>query len=239
MKDLLKDRIAIITGAARGMGREIALTYAREGAAVGLLDIQAKELEQVVLDIQQEGGTALGQVTDVRHSAQVETAVHAVLQQLGPVDILVNSAGLRCGGKVHEIAEEAWDLCFDVNVKGTFLLCKTVVPIMLERQQGQIINIASLSAWIRGSEHGGSAYGASKYAVRGFSRYLAVELRSANIKVCCLSPGSTDSHFRGQPTGTPKWMKPSDVAAAALYIATQRDRVAVAELAFSMVSERW
>ena len=78
--------------------------------------------------------------------------MQAVVEHLGPVDILVNSAGLRCGGKVHEIAEEAWDLCFDVNVKGTFLLCKAVVPIMLERQQGQIINIASLSAWIRGSE---------------------------------------------------------------------------------------
>jgi 3-oxoacyl-[acyl-carrier protein] reductase len=239
MADLLKNQVALITGAARGMGREIALTYAREGAAVGLLDIEAQELDQVVLEVRREGGTALGRVADVRDAAQVEAAVQAILEHLGPVDILVNSAGLRCGGKVHEIAEEAWDLCFDVNVKGTFLLCKAVVPIMLKRQQGQIINIASLSAWIRGSEHGGSAYGASKYAVRGFSRYLAVELRSSNIKVCCLSPGTTDSHFRGQPTGNPNWMQPSDVAAAALYIATQRDRVAVAELAFSMVSERW
>jgi 3-oxoacyl-[acyl-carrier protein] reductase len=239
MANSLSNQVAIITGAARGMGREIARTFAREGAAVGLLDIEAQELDQVVLDIQAEGGTALGRAADVRDYSQVEAAVQAVAKHLGPVDILVNSAGLRCGGKVHEIAEEAWDLCFDVNVKGTFLLCKAVVPIMLERQQGQIINIASLSAWIRGSEHGGSCYGASKYAVRGFSRYLAVELRAANIKVCCLSPGSTDSHFRGQPTGTPNWMKPSDVAAAALYIATQRDRVAVAELAFSMVSERW
>ena len=239
MANLLEHQVAIITGAARGMGREIARAYAREGAAVGLLDIKADELDQVVLDIHQEGGTALGWIVDVRDYNQVQAAVQAVVDHLGPVDILVNSAGLGCGGKVHEIAEEAWDLCFDVNVKGTFLLCKAVVPIMLERQQGQIINIASLSAWIRGSEGGGSCYGATKYAVRGFSRYLAVELRASNIKVCCLSPGTTDSHFRGQPTGDPDWMKPSDVAAAALYIATQRDRVAVAELAFSMVNERW
>jgi len=239
MANLLENQVAIITGAARGMGREIAHTFAREGAAVGLLDIEAQELDQVVLDIHKEGGTALGRVADVRDDGQVTAAVQAVVEHLGAVDILVNSAGLSCGGKVHEIAEEAWDLCFDVNVKGTFLLCKAVVPIMLERQQGQIINIASLSAWIRGFEGGGSCYGASKYAVRGFSRYLAVELRASNIKVCCLSPGTTDSHFRGQPTGNPNWMKPSDVAAAALYIATQRDRVAVAELAFSMVNERW
>jgi short-subunit dehydrogenase len=110
---------------------------------------------------------------------------------------------------------------------------------MLERGRGQIINIASLSAWIRGFGHGGSAYGASKYAVRGFSRYLAVELRQSGIKVCCLSPGSTDSHFRGQPTGNPNWMKTEDVAAAALYVATQRDKVSVAELAFSMLNEGW
>jgi 3-oxoacyl-[acyl-carrier protein] reductase len=239
MANSLKNQVAIITGAARGMGREIAHTFAREGAAVGLLDIEAEELNQVVLDIHKQGGTAFRRVVDVREYSQVEAAAQTVMEHLGPVDILVNSAGLSCGGKVHEIAEEAWDLCFDVNVKGTFLMCKAVVPIMLERQQGQIINIASLSAWIRGFEGGASAYGASKYAVRGFSRYLAVELRASNIKVCCLSPGTTDSHFRGQPTGNPNWMKPSDVAAAALYIAAQRDQVAVAELAFSMVNERW
>jgi 3-oxoacyl-[acyl-carrier protein] reductase len=162
-----------------------------------------------------------------------------VVEALGPIDVLVNSAGLRCAGKVHEITPEAWDHCFDVNVRGTFLLCRAVAPMMVEREQGQIINIASLSAWIRGSEYGGSAYGACKYAVRGFSRYLAVELRAANVRVCCLSPGSTDSHFRGQPTGNPNGLKPSDVAQAALYIASQRERVAVAELAFSMVNERW
>ncbi len=75
--------------------------------------------------------------------------------------------------------------------------------------------------------------------MRGFSRYLAVELRPENIRVCCLSPGSTDTHFRGEPTGNPKWMEPEGVAEAALFVAAQRDRVAVAELGISMVSEGW
>ena len=238
MANVLKGQVGIITGAARGMGKAIAGAFAREGAAVGLLDVQEEELQQVVKEIQSEGEKALGVVTDVRHDAQVEKAVQSVVENLGPIDILVNSAGIPGNGLVHEISEADWDLCFDINVKGTFLLCKAVVPIMLERKRGQVINIASLSAWIRGSK-GGSCYGASKYAVRGFSRYLAVELRDANIKVCCLSPGTTDSHFRGHPTGNPDWMKPEDIASAALFIATQRDRTAVAELAFSMVNEQW
>jgi 3-oxoacyl-[acyl-carrier protein] reductase len=187
MADLLKGKVAVITGAARGMGKAIANTFAHEGAAVGLLDIQEEELNQTVKEIQAENGKALGLVTDVRYYDQVERAVQSVMEGFGTVDILVNSAGLSGNGLVHKISEADWDMCFDVNVKGTFLLCKAVVPIMLEQKQGQIINIASLSAWIRGAG-GATCYGASKYAVRGFSRYLAVELRLSNIKVCCLSP---------------------------------------------------
>ena len=238
MANLLEGQVGIITGAARGMGRAIAIAFAKEGAAVGLLDVQEEELQQVVKGNQDDGGKALGLVADVRHYGQVEKAVQSVMENQGQIDILVNSAGIPGSGLVHEISEENWDLCFDINVKGTFLLCKAVVPIMLERKQGQIINIASLSAWIRGSK-GGSCYGASKYAVRGFSRYLAVELRDVNIKVCCLSPGTTDSHFRGHPTGNPNWMKPEEIASAALFIVAQRDKTAVAELAISQVNEQW
>jgi len=238
MADLLKGKVAVITGAARGMGKAIANTFSHEGAAVGLLDIQEEELNQTVKEIQAEDGKALGLVTDVRYYDQVERAVQSVIEGFGTVDILVNSAGLSGNGLVHKISEADWDMCFDVNVKGTFLLCKAVVPIMLEQKQGQIINIASLSAWIRGAG-GATCYGASKYAVRGFSRYLAVELRPSNIKVCCLSPGTTDSHFRGHPTGNPDWMTPENIASAALFIASQRDRTAVAELAISMVNEMW
>lgn len=238
MANLLEGKVSIITGAARGMGKAIAKTYAREGAAVGLLDVLEEELHQVVNEIQAEGGKAIDLVTDVRYYDQVERSVQSVVENLGAIDILVNSAGLSGNGLVHKISEADWDLCFDINVKGTFLLCKAVVPVMLEQKRGQIINIASLSAWIKGSG-GNSCYGASKYAVRGFSRYLAVELRPSDIKVCCLSPGTTDSHFRGHPTGNPDWMKPDDIASAALFIASQRDRAAVAELAISMVNERW
>ena len=105
MAESLEGRIALITGAARGMGRAIADVFAREGAAVGLLDVQEVELQQVVEGIRADGGKVIGQVADVRSSDQVEAAVQAVVNQLGPIDILVNSAGLGMPGRVHELAE--------------------------------------------------------------------------------------------------------------------------------------
>jgi len=238
MLESMEGRVVLVTGAARGMGKAIAQMFSKRGARLGLLDALEEELRCVVAEIQEEGGEVLGKVVDVRQSDQVETAVKKIANQFGPIDILVNSAGLGMPGRIEELSEADWDLCFDVNVKGTFLVCRAVVPMMKKRKEGQIINVASLAAWTRGNT-ARSCYGASKYAVRGFSRFLAVELRSENIKVCCLSPGSTDTHFRGEPTGKPNWMKPEDVAETVLFIASQRDKVAVAELGVSMVMEGW
>jgi len=238
MAEALKGQVAIITGAAHGMGEAIAKTYAREGAAVGLLDREGEALGKVVNDIRAVGGTVLGQVVDVRDYPAIEHAVAALKGALGPTDILVNSAGLGIYKMFTELTEEDWDTTFDVNVKGTFLVCKAVVPGMIERGKGVVINIASLAALILGFDRG-SCYSASKYAVRGFTSYLYRELRSRGIKVCCLNPGTTDSYFRGAPTGNPNWMIPQDIANAALYVATQRERVGVAEVAFGMINEGW
>lgn len=238
MMDQLQGQVAAITGAAHGMGEAIAKTYARAGAAVGLIDRQAEALDQVVEAIQGEGGRAFGQVADVRCYEEIEQAVQSIEAELGPIDILVNAAGLGIYKVFEELTESDWDTTFDVNVKGVFLVSKAVVPGMIERGKGLVLNIASLAAIMRGFDRG-SCYGASKYAVRGFSNYMAVELRPKGIKVCCLDPGTTDSHFRGQPTGNPKWMQPQDVAAAALYVASQRERVSVYEVSFSMLDENW
>ena len=238
MTDTLKGKVVIITGAAHGMGEAIAKTYALEGAVLGLLDREGEALEKVVHDIQMAGGKALGQVVDVRDYSAVERAVATVESVLGPVEILVNSAGLGIYKAFTELTEEDWDTTFDVNVKGTFLMCKAVVPKMITRGKGLVINIASLAALILGFDRG-SCYGASKYAVRGFTYYLFRELRPKGVRVCCLCPGTTDSHFRGKPTGNPNWMLPQDVANAALYVATQRERVNIAEIAFSMITEEW
>jgi len=238
MSNALKGQIAIITGAAHGMGEAVAKTYAAEGAAVGLIDRQGEALQKVVADIQAVGGKAIGQVADVRDLAALQRAVEAIESTLGPADILVNCAGLGIYKPFTDLTEEDWDTTFDVNAKGTFLTCKAVVPGMIERGRGLVINIASLAALMLGFDRG-SCYSASKYAVRGFSSFLFRELRPKGIKVCCLCPGTTDSHFRGQPTGNPNWMVPQDVANAALFVATQRERVNVAEVAFGMINEGW
>jgi len=238
MADTLQSQAALITGAAHGMGQAIAQAFAREGALVGLIDRQAEALAQTVEAIRADGGRAMGQVADVRDYARIQEAVGQLEAELGPTEILVNSAGLGIYKAFDELTEEDWDTTFDVNAKGTFLVCKAVAPGMVARGRGLIINIASLAAVIRGFERG-TCYGASKYAVLGFSRYLAVSLRSKGVRVCCLSPGTTDSHFRGQPTGNPNWMRPQDVASAALYVASQREQIAVAEIAFSTIFEQW
>ena len=202
MADALKGQVAIITGAAHGMGEAIATTYAREGATVGLLDRQADALTVVVQAIQRSGGNALGQVVDVRDLAAVQKAVAGIERALGPADILVNAAGLGIYKMFTDLTEEDWDTTFDVNAKGTFLVCKAVVPGMIQRGKGLVINIASLAAFILGFDRG-SCYSATKLAARLFSSYLFRELRPKGITVCCLCPGTTDSHFRGHRPATP------------------------------------
>jgi 3-oxoacyl-[acyl-carrier protein] reductase len=220
------------------MGEAIAKTFASQGAAISLLDRDSEGLEAVASQIRTLGGRALAQPADVRTYGHIVQAMEATESAYGPIDILVNSAGLGIYRMFADLTEDDWDTTFDVNVKGTFLVCKAVVPGMVEREKGVVINIASLAALILGFDRG-SCYSASKYAVRGFSSYLARELKPKGVRVCCLCPGSTDSHFRGQPTGNPNYMIPQDVADAALYVATQRPRVSVAEVAFGMINEGW
>ena len=238
MTDSLKGKVAVVTGAAHGMGEAIARAFAREGATLGLIDRQFNDLEKVVCDIQALGSSVTGRSADVRKYAEIEESIQVIESSLGPIDILVNSAGLGIYKPFEELTEDDWDTTLDVNAKGTFLMCKAVVPGMVKRQQGLIINIASLAAVISGFPTM-TCYSASKYAVEGFSCCLGVELKPKGVRVCCLCPGTTDSHFRGRPTGNPDWMTPDDVASAALYVATQRGRVSVHEIIFSMVNEGW
>jgi 3-oxoacyl-[acyl-carrier protein] reductase len=185
----LPDQVAIVTGAAKGMGRAIVLRLAGEGAHVVLAARDAGPLEAVAGEARALGRRTLVVPTDVRDEASVQALVEAALDAFGRVDILVNCAGTTgpIETPVHEIKAEDWDEVLVVNLRGTFLPTKHVVPVMLRQRRGKIVNIAGTSG-LRGYKLR-AAYSSSKWAVRGFTRTVALEVGPQGINVNCVAPG--------------------------------------------------
>lgn len=185
----LKDQVAIVTGAAKGMGRAISLRLAGEGAHLVLAAREAPPLEAVAADARALGRRALAVPTDVRDEAAVRALVESAVDALGRIDILVNCAGTTgpIEAPVHELKVEDWDEVLAVNLRGTFLPTKHVVPVMLRQKRGKIVNIAGTSG-LRGYKLR-AAYSSSKWAVRGFTRTVALEVGPHGITVNCVAPG--------------------------------------------------
>ncbi len=182
-------RTALVTGASRGIGRAIALGLARDGFDVVVNDIERQrvELEAVAGEIDALGrrGTAL--FADVSDRAQVHAMVEAALAQAGPIDVVVNNAGILIASPVETLLEAQWDAVMDINAKGTFLVVQALLPHMRERGYGRIVNIASI-----GGKHGApdqAHYSASKAAIMGFTRVLAQEVGPFGITANCVCPG--------------------------------------------------
>lgn len=185
----LADRIAIVTGAAKGMGRDICLTLAREGAHVTLAAREPGPLETLAREVEALGRRALVAPTDVTDEAAVERMVRRALETFGRVDILVNAAGVTgpIETPVWEIKADDFDQVIAVNLRGTFLPTKHVLPGMIQRRYGKIVNISGTSG-LRGYKHR-AAYSSSKWALRGFTRTVALEVGPHNINVNALHPG--------------------------------------------------
>lgn len=190
----LENRVAIVTGAAHGIGRVYALRLAAEGAKVAIADLDTAGAEAVAKEIAGDGGEALGVYCDVSDEEAVAAMVSATVEAYGKVDILVNNAGMfsvvpmsRVG--FEEISRDEWDKMMDVNVAGTWLACKAVVPEMRKNGYGKIVNISSgvVFKGVPLRVH----YVASKAAVIGFTRTLAREIGGDNITVNCIAPGGT------------------------------------------------
>ncbi len=182
-------KVALVTGASRGIGRAIALGLAERGFDLGLNDIQSQSalLAATAADAEALGGRAVAFYADVSDKAQVRTMVQDLVLQFGRIDALVNNAGILIEGTVETLEEESWDSVLDVNAKGTFLVIQAVLPTMKAQGHGRIVNIASI-----GGKHGapGQAhYSASKAAVMGFTRVLAQEVGSSGITANCVCPG--------------------------------------------------
>lgn len=195
----LEGRVALVTGAAQGFGLAIAERLAAEGAALALLDRQADRLEAVAHSLAAAGADALALTADVVQSAAVHAAVDRTTARFGRLDILVNSAGILRLSDVLACSEEEWDLVVDVNLKGTFLLCQAVLPSMIARHYGRIVNLSS-SAGKQGGVLSGIAYNAAKGGVLSFTKSIARQFAPDGITANAVCPGTGDTPMGHQFT---------------------------------------
>ena len=184
----LAGKSALITGAGSGIGRATAELFAEEGASVAIVDLDSQAAETTAASIRRHGRTALAFVADVSSADQVTGAVDSAARELGRLDILYNNAGVGSTGSVANATEEDWDLCFDVNVKGTFLVSRAAIPHLEAAGGGSIVNQASVAALV--GIQGFAAYCAAKGAVVSLTRSMAVDLAPKGIRVNALCPGT-------------------------------------------------
>jgi NAD(P)-dependent dehydrogenase (short-subunit alcohol dehydrogenase family) len=232
---LLANQIALITGAASGIGRAMALLFAAEGAAVSVVDLDETAGTAVVREIVSRGGRGIFVCCDVTRSDDCQQAVEQTLATFGSLNILLNNAGIIRRTTVLDITEEDWDRVMAVNVKSIYLMSKHSIPIMAEAGSGVIINTGSGWGLVGGSN--AVSYCASKGAVVNMTRAMALDHGSQNIRVNCICPGDTDtpmlrsearqlgepdSDFLAEAADRPlqRIGRPEDIAQAALYLAS-------------------
>jgi NAD(P)-dependent dehydrogenase (short-subunit alcohol dehydrogenase family) len=185
----LQGKTAIVTGSGRGIGEGIALAFAREGARLVIVDMNLDDANNVAKNIAAKGGKAIAVKADVTKKDTLDAMVTATVKQFGAIDILVNNAGIDSKPVfTKDMPEADWDRVMAVNLKGPFLCCQAVIPTMITKKYGRIINISS-DAGARMTFFGGSNYTASKYGLQGFSHHLAWELAEHNITVNVVQPG--------------------------------------------------
>ena len=193
-KSRLKEKVAIITGSAGGLGKTCAQRFAREEAAVVIIDINQEEINRTVNEIKALGNKCIGFMCDISTQTQVEETVKKVIEEWGRVDILVNNAGgaLHTKAKFEEVTEKDWDIVMNVNLKGAFFCCKAVVPYMMKQGGGRIVNVSALAGRATASL-AGIQYTSAKAGIGGLTRHLAKEMGKFNIYVNAVAPGITMS----------------------------------------------
>ena len=194
----ITDKVALVTGGSRGIGRAISRRLAEEGARVAIADILEDEARQTATEIVAAGGQALAVATDVTQLDQVRACVQHVTDTWGQIDILVNNAGWDRIEPFVESAPETWDKVIAINLRGPINLCHTVAPQMMERKQGKIISISSDAG--RVGSTGEAVYSACKAGIIGFSKTLARELARSQVNVNVVCPGPTDTALLQQVT---------------------------------------
>lgn len=223
----LKDKVAVVTGAGRGIGQAIAFSLAEAGATLACLDINKELVDSTVGTITSKGAQAQAWVCDVSDGAQVERVVQEILKTFSRIDILVNNAGITRDNLVLRMKEEEWDAVLNVNLRGAFLMCRAVAKAMIRAHAGRIVNIASVSGMI--GNPGQANYSASKAGLIGLTRTLARELAKRNITVNAVAPGFIGTEMSAklgqevieeikQRTPLGRLGEPQDVADAVLFL---------------------
>jgi short-subunit dehydrogenase len=226
----LAGKIAIVTGASRGIGKAIALLLARSGATVVLAARSAAPLREVVDEIRKESGQALALPTDLTRDPEIEKLVRDSLERYGAVDYLINNAGWGRTGPVAKARVEDWDRTLQVNLRAPMILSRLVLPAMMEKRAGAIVNIASISA--KAAQANTAAYCATKAGLLAFSESLYEEVREYGIKVTAILPGFVDTPLipAGAKLERDKMIHPDDIAHAVLFVLTSPPRSCPVEI---------
>lgn len=230
----LENKVAVVTGAASGMGKAIAELYAKEGAKVIVADLNKEGAEAVAESIKNSGGTATAVSANVAKQEDIDAMIDAAINEYGTLDILVNNAGIMDGFEpVADIMDDKWDLIFDINTKGVMRAMRRAIPIFLEKGNGVIVNIASTGG--QNGAHAGAAYGASKHAVVGMTKNTGYMYAQKGIRCNAIAPGAVETNISASMKNInefgmgrsrlaqgviPRVGQPEEVAQVALFLAS-------------------
>jgi len=227
----LKGTTAIVTGAGRGIGKEIALHLAKESCKVVLVSRTESELREVEKMIKNRGGDAFVVVADISKKKDIDRILKLTIEKYKSLEILINNAGVHIVSPILEVTEAEFDININVNLKATFFLSQAALKIMKEKRQGYIINISSTAALEVPAR--AAAYGISKLGVKGLTQALYEIGKEYGVKVSVIYPGMTDTKMLREinlPVDPSCWMLPEDIAGCVLFLLKQSNRVAVKEI---------
>ena len=231
MPTRLSGKVAIVTGASRGIGRAISIALGAEGSAVVLAARAVEKLQETAKLVIKAGGKAEIVVTELSDEEAVKNLVRVTSEKFSRLDILVNNAGITHSAKFEETTTEDWDRCYQVNARGPFLLCREALPLLRKSPRAYIVNIASVVG-VKGYPLQ-CAYTASKHALRGMTKTLAEEMKGSNVRVHLLCPGGVDTELitRVRPDLSKEGlMRPEEIAELVVYLVTHQGNAVIDEL---------